>query len=72
MTAQIGTKPLPKANRIYCQLDPKEDILSNHIWNAKNFIQENVFENVICEVVGFLFWPKWVSLLFWLHKGRIW
>ena len=30
-------------------------------WNSNNFIQENVFENVICEMVAILFRGRWVK-----------
>ena len=48
------TKPLSEPVLTYCQLDPKEHISMNFIRNSNIFIQENMFENVVCQMVAIL------------------
>ena len=44
----FGTKPLPEPMWAYCQLDLWEQISVNCII----FIQENAFENIVCQNGG--------------------
>ena len=57
----FGTKPLPEPKLPYCQLDPKDQIQWNSNQNSYIFIDENVFENVVCEIVAILSREKWVN-----------
>ena len=45
----FNAKPLPEPLLTYCQLDSQEQI------SVIFFIQENVFENVTCEMLTILF-----------------
>ena len=45
----FGTKPLPEPMLAYCQLDSGNKCYGTLIQNSIIFIQEYVFENVICQ-----------------------
>ena len=53
-------------NAVNCNLRDKLQWNSNH--NTKLFIQENVFENVICEMVAILSRGRWVDISSYLNK----
>ena len=57
----FGTKPLPKAMPIDCQLDPREQIQSNFDTTSVFSIQRNVIEEVVCEMLVILFWPQYAG-----------
>ena len=56
----FGVKPLSKPMLGYCQLDPSHfsEIL---VKNRTFFIQENVFESLVCETATILFRGRWVN-----------
>ena len=61
----VGGKPLSEPMLPYCQLDPKEHIsVIFFIQNSEIFIQENPFENVVCEMVAILPRPHGVKVCF--------
>ena len=47
-----GAKPLPEPLLVNCYLDPwkQTSVRFNRNWNM--FIQENAFENVVCEMAS--------------------
>ena len=58
----VGAKPLSEPMLEYVIIGPLETkSLWNFIWNSYIFIQENVFENVICKVVAILSQPQCVN-----------
>ena len=57
----FGAKPLPEPMLTYCQLDPGKKCQWNLSKNSKIFIQENAFENVVCEMAAILSRGRWVS-----------
>ena len=48
----FSAKPLPEPMRAYCQFDSWEQILVKFESEFCNFIQENIFEIVICQYGG--------------------
>ena len=50
----FGTQPLSQPMLGYCQLDPCEQIRWNFNQNTQLFIQENAYENIICEMMAIL------------------
>ena len=50
----FGAKPLSEPMMTYCQLDHKEHISIKYHLNSKVFIQENSFENILCEMATIL------------------
>ena len=47
-----GDNPLSEPMMAYCQLDHKEHISMEFVWNSTVFIQENTSENVVCKNGG--------------------
>ena len=45
----FGTKPLPEPMMAYCELDSGNECNGNSIQNSIIFLQEYVFENVMCQ-----------------------
>ena len=39
----------------------KSKLQWNLICNSNNFIEENMFENVVCQMVAILSWPQWAK-----------
>ena len=58
-----GTKPLHKSTLVYCQWDAYgiETKFCEVIIHIHTFIQENVFEFVVCETAAILFKPECVA-----------
>ena len=57
-----GAKPLPEPMLAYCQLDPWEQFQWNSNWNEKeNFILQNAFQSVVCEMTAILSRWRWVK-----------
>ena len=50
----FGAKPLSEPMLKYCQLDLTNKLQWNSNRNTKFFIQENAFENVVCEMAAIL------------------
>ena len=48
----FGAKPLSEPVMTYCQLDYKEYIQWNIIWNSKVIIQEKAFKIKVCEMAA--------------------
>ena len=48
----FGTKPLPEPMLVYCQLDSGISFKWNLNRNLIIFIQENAFENAVCQYGG--------------------
>ena len=48
----FGAKPLPEPMMAYCQLDSWEQISVKFERNSIILIQENAFENVVCQCGG--------------------
>ena len=48
----FGAKPLPEPKLVYCQLDPWEQVSVKFESEFYPFIQENAFENVVCQNGG--------------------
>ena len=57
----FGAKPLPEPLPTYCQLEPSEQNFSE-IQNTKLLVQENVFENIVCEMAAILSKGRWVKV----------
>ena len=64
--ACLGAKPLSEPMLIYCCLDSVNKFQGNWNKNAKLFIQENAFENVVCEMATIFSQPQYVKSS--LHK----
>ena len=71
----FGTEPLSEPRLGYCQLIPRNKLQWNFNQNSIFFIQENTFENVVCEMAAILSRRRHVESLFWfdlsfyLHAG---
>ena len=64
MTCRLyGSKPLPEPMLLYCQLDHWEQTSVKYKSKYKAFIQENAFENVVCEMAVILSRGWWVLKL---------
>ena len=50
----IGSEPLPEPMLTYCELDPWEGTSVKFEWNTKLFIEEDAFENAVCEMATIL------------------
>ena len=50
----FGAMPSSKPILSYCQLDPYEQTSMNFNQNATFFINENAYENIVCEMVAIL------------------
>ena len=48
----FGAKPLSEPMKIFCQLDPKEHNSMKDSLKFKSIIEENAFENIVCEVAS--------------------
>ena len=54
-----GAKPLSKSVMEYCKLNSWEKPLEwNFYQNSYIFIEENAFENVVCELASILSFPQ--------------
>ena len=62
----IGTEPLSEPILYYCSLDHLE-LQRNLYPNKYIFIQENAFENVVCEMVA-IFFPGGDELIVFLTQ----
>ena len=58
----IGAKPLSEPMLEYCWLDPWNKLQWNFNRNSESFIQENVFESVVCEMAAILSRPQCVKI----------
>ena len=58
----VGAKSLSEPMLDYCQLDPCEHISVKIKKNATIFIEENVRENVVCEMASILSGPQCVNV----------
>ena len=58
-----GDKPLSKPMLEYCKLNLKNKLQWNVNQNSYIFTQENVFENVVCEVAAILPLPQFVKMV---------
>ena len=56
-----GVKPLPKPMLKYCWLEPQKQT-SGKCSQCIIFIQENAYENVICEMAAILYQPQCVNI----------
>ena len=56
-----SAKPLPALTLNYCQFDPLEYISVKFNSNTIIFIQENLFENVVCKMSAILFGPQGIN-----------
>ena len=61
----FGAKPLPEPMLAICQLDSRNIFLLNLNWSSIIFIQENSFENVVCQNGGILSGGRWIKPLIW-------
>ena len=50
----FGAKPLSQPMLGYCQLNPQEQLQWNYNQNTEIFIEENAFENIVCEMAAIL------------------
>ena len=50
----FGAKPLPESMLTYCQIEPGNTFQWNLNRNSNIFIEENVFENAVCQNGGHL------------------
>ena len=57
----FAAKPLSEPMLKYCQLDPWEQILVKFTRNLNISIQENAFENAVCEIAVILPRPQCVN-----------
>ena len=48
----LGDNQLSEPMMIYDQLDSREHIFINFVWNSRVFIQENSYENVVTKNGG--------------------
>ena len=48
----FGAKPLPEPMLAYCQLDPQEQTSVKFQPKYKILIDENAFENIVCQIGG--------------------
>ena len=56
----VGAKPLPDPMLTFCQLDPQEQTTVKFESKCKKkSIDENAFENVVCEMAAIL--SRWVK-----------
>ena len=51
----FGAKPLPKPMLTNCEMDPYKLTLVKCISEYKFFIDENAFENIVCEMAAILY-----------------
>ena len=68
----VGVKPLSEPTLEYCQFEPWEKISVKFEVKFIIFIQENILENVVCEMAAILSWPQCVKRSFgifmlWWH-----
>ena len=56
----FNTKPLPEPMLIYCLLEPEEKNFSKILIKII-LIQQNIFENVVCEMSAILLQPQCVK-----------
>ena len=61
----VGAKPLSETMLEYCQLDSWEQSQRNFNWNSNIFIQENAFENVVCEMASICLGLNVLSVGIW-------
>ena len=55
----LGTKSFSEPMLTYNELDPKEQKSMKIYRNSNIFVQENAFENVVCEMA--VIWPQYVK-----------
>ena len=67
-----GAKPLSEPMLGYCQMNPKEQISVKLKKNSEFFIQENAFENVVCEMATILCRGRWVKKYYNAHVFVLW
>ena len=65
----FGTKPLPESTLIFVNWT----LMNKLQWNLNqiHFINQNAFENVVCEMAAILFWKRWVKPNITVH-GTFW
>ena len=59
----VDTKQLSEPMLEYCKLDPRNKLQWNFNQNSYIYIQENAFENVVCEMLTILSQPQCVKCL---------
>ena len=63
-----GAKPLSEPILDIVNLTFRNKLQWNFNRNSKIFIQENAFENVVCEMVSISSRPQWVKAFFWISR----
>ena len=58
----IGDNPLFGLILAYYKLKPQEEISIKFNQNAKMFVDENPFENIVCAVAAVIIWHKCITL----------
>ena len=61
----IQSQIIYKTNADLLSVTPRGTYQWNFIWNSKVSIQENTFENFVCEMAGILFIPQCVELSYY-------
>ena len=65
----FDVKPLPETMLGYCQLDPWKQIAAKFESDFHYFIQENTFENVVCQYSGS---ETWIGIPSFHSRKCIW